>query len=107
MAGGKIDLKTVKGIGNDQDIISINLSPHPSMKFLWRSGNRTATKRSKLIATMWKTELLHEIWDKMEYVRSNLFVHSWKNVLWIITSKSSGSHTKVTIRSAIAKLNKR
>ena len=30
-----------------------------------------------------------------------------KNVLWIIASRGSGSHPKVTIRSAIAKLNKR
>ena len=78
-----------------------------SMKFLCLSGNTTATNRSRLIATICNTEVAQERYVKMKYARDRLALQSYKNVLWMINSIKSGSHIKVTITSAIAKLNRR
>ena len=77
------------------------------MKFLCLIGNTTATNRSRLIATICNTEVAQERYVKMKYARDRLALQSYKNVIWMINSIKSGSHIKVTIRSAIAKLNRR
>ena len=80
---------------------------HFFMKILWRSGNTTATERSTLIATKCKNEEVHEKLTKMPNASAfRLVVRLWKNVLWLMYSRRSGSHIKVTIRSAIAKLSR-
>ena len=61
---------------------------------LCRRGNTTAGKRSKLIATIWKTDVVHETWDKIPNTRSRLAVHlwEWKNILWLMISNRRGVH---------------
>lgn len=77
------------------------------MKILQRSGNTTATERSILIATKCKTEKVHERLTKMPKASAfRLVVRLWKNVLWLMYSRRSGRHIKVSIRSAIAKLSR-
>ena len=85
----------------------MTLSPNFSIKFLCLSGNTTATNRSRLIATICNTEVAQERYVKMKYARDRLALQSYKNVLWMINSIKSGSHIKVTFKSAIAKLNRR
>ena len=100
--------KTESRIGRDHDAMSITLSPPFSIKILWRSGNATATKRSILIETKWKNEVWHERLTKTWYTSSSaLVLHLWKKFKWLMNSRTIGSHIKVTIRSAIAKLNRR
>ena len=66
-----------------------------------------ARRRSTLIEVRCKTEAAHENINKILYGRSRLGAQSLKNVLLLRTAMSRGSQIMVTIKSAIAKLNRR
>ena len=71
-------------------------------------GNATTTKRSMLIATKCNYEVWHERPTKTWYTIYLLLVlHSWKNVMRLMKSRTIGLHIKVSIRLVIAKLNRR
>ncbi|RMX59049.1 hypothetical protein pdam_00010002 [Pocillopora damicornis] len=74
---------------------------------LWCRGNTTAMKRSMLIAAICSTEAEHESIDKITYGSSKSSAQSLKNVLLVKIATTRGSHAMVTIKSAMAKLNRR
>ena len=106
--GGRATVMTGIEIGKAQDTISIVFNPHLFMMVSWRRGNTTARRRSTRITAKCTTEAAHEILVKIKYGRSRFSVaQSWRNVLLLKISKRRGSQIMVTIKSAIAKLNRR
>ena len=100
-------LKMGTKIGYAQHVINMTFSPKVSTKALWCRGNTTAMKRSMLIAAICATEVEHESIDKITYGSSKSGAQSLKNVLLMKIATTRGSHAMVTIKSAMAKLNKR
>lgn len=94
-------------IGYAQHVINIAFNPQVSDMALWCRGNTTAMKRSMLIAAICSTEAEHESIDKITYGSSKSGAQSLKNVLLVKIATTRGSHAMVTVKSAMAKLNRR
>ena len=93
--------------GNIQETPSIGFNPKFPIMLLWRRGHTTASRRSTLITDMCTTEADAEKLIISQYANSTLSAQRFWNVLLARLATTKGSHTMVTSKSAIAKLNRR
>ncbi|KAL9970936.1 hypothetical protein ACROYT_G023399 [Oculina patagonica] len=102
-----ITIARVKIYHNCQLTESIIFNLKLSIMHLWLRGYTTARRRSMLIAAKCTTDTVDEILEMKTKTSSKLVAQSFRNIRFPRRVTNTGSHTMVTIKSAIAKLNRR